>query len=329
MRTGAALAVSLLVSLIWLGSGCTHKNQVWIYTSMYKEVVAEMKPELERALPGIEVRWYQGGSETVAARINTELVAGRTQADLVLTSDPFWYNELKKAGKLQAYNSPAARTVPAQYADPEHFFTTVRLCLMVLGYNPEAVDVAPLGWADLKNARFSGHISMGSPVESGTTFTATAMLVRVFGWEWFTELRRGDLIAAGGNGSVINRIETHERPVGMVLLENILKAAKKGSPIRAVYPVEGAIAVPSPIALLADSRNPELARKVYDWFFTREAQTAIVRGSMYSPVPGMPTPEGARAWAQVPLMKWDAQVLEALYSQREQIKNKFQEAVIK
>jgi iron(III) transport system substrate-binding protein len=325
MRIRAALAVGLLVLL---GSGCTHKNRVWIYTSMYKEVVAEMKPELERALPGIEVRWYQGGSETVAARINTELVAGRTQADLVLTSDPFWYEELKKSGKLQAYDSPAARAVPAQYADPEHYFTTVRMCLMVIGYNPDAAQ-APLGWVDLKNPRYSGHLSMGSPVESGTMFTATAMLERAFGWEWFAALRRGDLIAAGGNGSVINRIETRERPVGMVLLENILKARKKGSPIHAVYPAEGAIAVPSPIALTSDSRNPELARKVYDWFFSREAQTAIVRGSMYSPLPDMPAPEGARPWAQVPLMKWDAQVLGELYSQRDGIKTKFQEAVIK
>jgi iron(III) transport system substrate-binding protein len=322
--------ISFTVCLLLL-VGCTHKNQVWIYTSMYKEVVAEMKPELERALPGIQVRWYQGGSETVAARINTELVAGRTQADLVLTSDPFWYLELKKSGKLQAYDSPAAREVPAQYADPDHFFTTVRMCLMVLGYNPEAVPTPPATWRELKDARWRSKLSMGSPVESGTMFTATAMLARAFGWDWFVELRASDLIAAGGNGSVINRMETHERPVGMVLLENILKAQKKGSPLQAIYPSDGAIAVPSPIALMADSRNPALARQVYDWFFSQEAQAAIVRGSMYSPLARMPAPEGGRPWSAVSghLMKWDAQVLAELYSQREQIKNKFNETVIK
>jgi iron(III) transport system substrate-binding protein len=200
---------------------------------------------------------------------------------------------------------------------------------MVLGYNPESVAPPPLSWEDLKSPRFLGKLSMGNPVESGTAFTATAMLARAFGWEWFAQLRRGDLIAAGGNSSVVNRIETAERPVGIVLLENILKAAKKGSPIKPVYPADGAIAVPSPIALLADSRHPELARRVYDWFFTQEAQAAIVRGSMYSPVPGMPAPEGARAWAQVPLMKWDAQILGELYTGRAQLKARFLETVVK
>jgi ABC-type glycerol-3-phosphate transport system substrate-binding protein len=84
VRNGSAFGIGILGLALLSGSGCTSKNRVWIYTSMYKEVIAEMKPQLERALPDIEVRWYQGGSENVAARINTELFAGRTQADLIL-----------------------------------------------------------------------------------------------------------------------------------------------------------------------------------------------------------------------------------------------------
>ena len=97
-----------------------------------------MAPELERALPEAHVRWYQGGSENVAARVNTELYAGRTQADLILTSDPFWYDDLKRDHKLLAYDSPAAREVPPQYADPDHFFTTVRMCVMVMDTIPRS-----------------------------------------------------------------------------------------------------------------------------------------------------------------------------------------------
>lgn len=292
-----------------------------------------MKPLLARAFPDVEVRWYQGGSENVAARVNTELFAGRTQADLILTSDPFWYLELKKAGKLQAYESPLAREVPAQYADPEHFFTTVRHCVMLIGMNAEGgkAGAAPLAWKDLTDPRFKKHVSMASPIESGTTFTAAAMLARTFGWEWFAELRRGEIVAAGGNGSVINRMETRERPVGIVLLENILKARKKKSPVVAIYPSDGAIVIPSPIALTSDSRHPELARRVYDWFFTDEAQKAIVRGSMYSPFARLPAPEGAAPWSELSpkLMKWDAQVLNEIYSQRDFIKARFSEVVLK
>lgn len=329
-----ALASALIVSCFAV-SGCRKSNEVWIYTSIYKDVIAEMKPLLAHALPDIEVRWYQGGSENVAARVNTELFAGRTQADLILTSDPFWYVELKRAGKLAVYESPQARQVPSQYADPEHFFTTVRHCVMVIGVNPESGQAEPKSWPkswkELADPRFKKRLSMASPIESGTTFTAAAMLSRTLGWEWFGALRRTEIVAAGGNGSVINRMETRERPVGIVLLENILKARAKNSPVTAIYPTDGAIVIPSPIALTADSRHPELARRVYDWFFSDEAQRAIVRGSMYSPIPRLPAPEGAATWAELAprLMKWDSQVLEELFAKRDDIKARFSEVVLK
>jgi iron(III) transport system substrate-binding protein len=321
-----------LAAITFTLTACHHKKRIWIYTSIYKEVIAEMKPELDKAMPDdVEVRWFQGGSENVAARISMEMAAGRTQADLILTSDPFWYLELIKTGKLLAYDSPVARLVPAQFQDPDHAFVTVRMPVMAIGYNPEAVRLedSPHSWKDLTQARWKGKLSMGSPLESGTSFTATALLSRMFGWEYFTDLRKQELVAAGGNSSVITRIETRERPVGVVLLENILKARKKGSPVQAVYPDEGLIPVPSPIAIAADTRNPELAKKAYDWFFSAAAQKAIVHGSMYSPVGGMPSPEGARPWAEVSphFFKWSPEILNELYEKRESVKTRFSEVV--
>ncbi|MGK5081794.1 hypothetical protein WDW37_00690 [Bdellovibrionota bacterium FG-1] len=114
-------------------SGCHSKKAIWIYTSLYKEVITDMRPAIERAFPGVEIRWFQGGSENVAARVNTELFAGRTQADLILTSDPFWYLELKKASRLLPYDSVAAREVPKEWVDPDHAFVTCRIPVVVMG----------------------------------------------------------------------------------------------------------------------------------------------------------------------------------------------------
>src|SRR5689334_20415580 len=104
---------ALVWVLLWGATGCTRKNSVWIYTSLYKEMVAELDPLVHAAFPGVDVQWFQGGSENVAAKINAEMAAGKSQADLVITSDPFWYLELKQAGKLLTYDSPAARAIPA------------------------------------------------------------------------------------------------------------------------------------------------------------------------------------------------------------------------
>jgi iron(III) transport system substrate-binding protein len=323
------LAAGLSVCLL----GCTRKNSVWIYTSLYKEMIAELDPKIHAAFPGVDVQWFQGGSENVAAKLNAEMAAGKAQADLVITSDPFWYFELKQAGKLLAYDSPAARTIPAKFHDPDHAFVTSRIPVMVIGYNPEAVGVSvwPKSWKDLRGPAWKDKISLGSPLESGTSFTAVALLSKMFGWDYFADLRRLDAIAAGGNSSVIQRIETMERPVGIVLLENVLKAWGKGSPVRPIYPTDGVIPIPSPIAILKDTTHPDEARRIYDWFFSQEAQQVIVHGGMYSPVPGMESPENAMPWAELEkrLQPWSPVLLKELYSARESIKTRFSESMLR
>lgn len=329
---GPLYRITLGVALGLILTGCTQKNEVWIYTSLYKELTAEMTPALQKAVPGVNIRWYQGGSENVASKVMAELAGGKTRADLVLTSDPFWYLELKKAGRLLPYESPAAKTVENQYRDPDHAFTNVRTPVILIAYNSEAIQEAdaPKSWKDLLDVKWKGKISMGSPLESGTMFTAVALLAKLYGWEYFKTLRANDLIAAGGNNSVITRIETKERPIGMVLLENVLKAQERGSPVRSIYPSDGSVPVPSPIAIFKDSAHPEVAKKIYDWFFSEEAQRIIIQGGMYASLPGFSPPKTARPWAELEktLMAWSPQLLEEIYSARDATKQKFSEIVL-
>lgn len=292
-----------------------------------------MDPILKAAVPEARVEWFQGGSETIAGKLNAEIAAGNPKADLILTSDPFWYLELKKAGRLLAYESSAAREVPAEFRDPDHAFVTVRMPVLVIGYNNEAFPAKELpdSWEALLDPKWKDKVSMGSPLESGTSFTAVAILSRQFGWPFFETLRRNNLVAAGGNSSVVTRMETKERPIGIVLLENVLKAMGKDSPVRPIYPLDGAIPVPSPIAILSMTKQPEAAKKVYDWFFSPQAQNAIIHGGMYSPLPKIVSPDQARPWADLRkrLTPWTPDVLEQVYRARESIKAKFTEIVLR
>lgn len=334
-----ALLLALLISIAFLtGSmtACTRSGgkQVWIYTSIYKEVIEEMKGPLQKAVPEADIQWFQGGSENVASKLSAELAAGHAKADLILTSDPFWYLELKSAGKLlPVHGAVATQGTPAAFADPDGAFTGVRLPVILIGYNESAIAAseAPKSWKDLLDPKWKGKIAMPSPLESGTAFTAVALLSKNLGWEYFQALQKQDVLAAGGNSSVITRIETKERPIGIVLLENILKAREKGSPVQAVYPSDGAIPVNSPIAILKDTRNPELARKVHDWFFSDEAQKAMVKSGMYSLIPGIPSHPGARPWKEVQgqLLRWSPEIAAELFSKREEIKTRFAETVLR
>ncbi len=293
------LAAAALVAL-WAG-GCRSKEPIWVYTSLYEDAVREMEPLLRQAVPGVEVKFYRGGSERLAETIRAELETGLPKADVLVTADPFLYTQLKAQGELLPYESPAARDVPAEFTDPEHAFTTCRILLMALGYNPTRVEKADLPgtWEDLALPKWKGKISMGDPNESGSAFTSVAFLSKAYGWGFFEKLRANDLIAASGTNAVIRRIESGERPVGILLFEDILRAQEQGVEVRPLCPTGGVLLIPGRLAIMKSTQNHKGAKRVYDWLLSDEAQGIIARKGSYSPFDRIPPPRNARPWKEL------------------------------
>ena len=108
----------------------------------------------------------------------------------------------------------------------------------------------------------------------------------------------------------------------MILEENILKvAAEKKEPLKVIYPEDGVVSVPSPIAIMSTTKNPDGSKAVMDWWLSKEGQQAVVKGWMHSVRADVEPPTGAPAlktfidkavkvdWAK--LAKEDAQIKEA------------------
>jgi iron(III) transport system substrate-binding protein len=324
----------LLPAVVACGGGAD-RNTVTIYTSIYENVIASLDPVLEEMFPDVTVRWFQRGSEEVAARLNSEIAAGRVGADLVMTSDPFWYEELKEAGHLLEYRSPRAAGIPSALNDPDGAFVTVRVPVMVLAINAQRVraNAQPRTFRELAGPAWAGRVTMGDPNRSGSAFTAVAALARKYGWEYFEGLRGNGIVAAGGNSAVLSRVMTGEKDAGIILLENLLQARQQNpeAPIGIVYPEDGAILVPSPIAIMKATAAPDAARRLYDFFLSDAGQRAIVSGWMYSPFEKIPPPPGARPWAAVfsaPLLPWTVEYLRDTTAAREEIKRRFNEIVL-
>jgi iron(III) transport system substrate-binding protein len=335
MRASLLVAASLLSVAAACGGAGGDRPTVTIYTSLYEHVIAALDPVLQRRFPDLTIRWFQRGSEDVAARLNGEIAAGRIGADLVMTSDPFWYEELKQAGHLLEYRSPAAASMPVSLADPDGAFVTVRVPVMVLVVNTTrvAAGTRPRTFQELAGPAWAGRVTMGDPNRSGSAFTAVAALTRKYGWEYFESLRRYDILAAGGNSTVLSRVMTGEKDVGIILLENLLQAREQNAaaPIAVVYPEDGAVLVPSPIAIMKATAVPDAARRLYDFFLSAAGQAAIVSGWMYSPFEAVPGPPGARPWREVfavPLVPWTVEYLRETTAAREEIKRRFNAIVM-
>lgn len=298
-------------------------TEVWVYTSMYEEVIAALEPEIKASFPQLNVRWYQAGSEKVAQRAEAEWEAGSGQACLIMTSDPFWYADLAARGRLRRYVPPEALGMDRSWVAATH--STARLSVMVLAANESLVPEGerPSSFRELADERFRDRVSMPDPLSSGTAFTTLAFLQSVYGWDFVQALRANGLVAAGGNSSVLQRVESGERPIGVLLLENVLKARSKGSPILPIVPSDGAVAIPGPVAITADCAHPLEAQALADWMLEPRAQQAIVGGFMHSPFPDQAPPSGGPGLESLNLLPWTTEFTAAVSGDAAAIKERY------
>lgn len=300
-------------------------GEVWVYTSMYRSVIERLDEVLADELPHVQVKWYPSGSEKVAQRVEAEWSAGGSQACLLLTSDPFWYADLKARGRLMPYLSPNILRLDRGLVDPDGAWAPARLSLMVMARNERSLsaDAAPERIDALMSEAWGGRTTFGDPLSSGTAFTTLAFLQDKPGWEALRTWRAAGLVAAGGNGSVISRLESGEREVGVVLLENILMAGRTSSPVVPIFPRDGAIVVPGPIALTSTCPNPKAARAVYDVLLSQAGQHAMTGGFMYAALPDLPPPPGAPPLSEIETRPWSTAFTHDITGRREQIKERW------
>ena len=303
------------------------KPTVWIYTSLYKDTVTELKTKLEKDFPNIDVQFYQAGSEEVAAKVQAESLSGKIQADILISSDRFWYEDMAGLGKLISYAPAQSDKVPETFKNSASFYATLSYPVMVIAYNSEAVPEAsvPKSFKELTDPKWKDKVSSGSPLASGTSFTTVAFLANKYGWDYFTALRKNNMMAEGGNSGVIRRLQSKERPVGIVLLENILRLTKSDPRIKYIIPSDGAILQSNVLAIVKKEGDQAVAKKIADWMFGPIGQEAMRSSFMYSGVAGYPHPEGAPDFDL--LLKsdfsWNSEFISATMKAREQIKDHF------
>lgn len=320
-----------LLALLGLLASCQKAidptKEIWIYTSMYKDTVADLNSQLEVAFPGVKFNWYQAGSEEIAARSNGEIMAGGIRADILISSDRFWYEELARSNMLVSHKPPDWDKIPDMLKHPAGVYTTISIPVMVLTYHKEAVKNPPESFKEMALPKWKGKFTTGSPLASGTNFTTMAVLQYKYGWDYFTGLRNNGTISQGGNSAVIRRVQTLERPVGWVLLEDLLRLQGKDDRLGVVFPSDGVITHGNIMAITKKDVDRTLAKKVADWMLSNAGQASMTRSYMYSPLPDFPAPKGAPQYDV--LMKnafpWTPEFLNKITEDRIDIKDRFME----
>lgn len=305
------------------------KNTVWIYTSMYPETIELFDNALKKKFPDINIKWYQNGSENVQAKIALEQVAEDVKADLVLTSDIFWYQKMAKEGFWQSYQSSLNQNIPDEMQGPDHTFSTPRISIMVIGYNKKFItpENAPKTFKELAESKWKGKVSSGNPLESGSNFTLMSNLAYRYGYDFLKKLRENDLMSSGGNSAVMKRIITGERPVGLILIENLLKEKKRNPNLEIVYPEDGVILVPGPMGIVKGSKNLAAVQKIYDFILSEEGQKISSKGYLHPPSPNVTPPEKAKSFTELKnkAFPFTKEFFQFVKKEEKKFKNKFAE----
>ncbi|MEA4883266.1 MAG: extracellular solute-binding protein [Clostridia bacterium] len=286
-----ALAILLSVS-----TGVFADSKLLLYTSVPLELATAFADEFTRANKGIKVEVFRAGSTDVVNKIWAEQETGGVKADLVWLADAASYYTFRDKGLLLAYKSPEAAKVPNDLKDPDGYFTAARMINMIIGINTNLVKpgAAPRKWDDLIG--FGRKAAMADPLYSGSNFMVTATFVnKQNGWSWFERARKSGMLVLRGNSDVSRGLGAGEFAACMVLDYMVLDLKKTGAPVEIIWPEDGAISIPSPIAIIANTKNAVGARAFVDFLLSKKGQELMVRDGVVpvradvAPPPGMPT----------------------------------------
>ena len=312
MKKMTALCL-ILVLLAGLIPGAMAVNEdvegkITIYTSMYQFVYEAMKKELEKEFPNLEVEFYYAGTGTLISQIAGEMGDDHTGVlgcDMLLVAEPAYSLELKDYGYLEQYDISEKDRIRFPY-DEEGYWYPVRVCNMVLAYNPEKKDEwasrgvnIPKSFRDfaydpslIPPEGSSGYISMGDPMTSGTSYAAVVALTDKYGNEYLDKLAERKVLRESGS-TAIAKLQDGQCAALMILEESILKylhdEEEKGHTVtnlEVIYPEDGVILIPSTVMIVAEefskNVNTDAAEAVAQWFLSPEGQRMILKGYMHS-----------------------------------------------
>ncbi len=255
------------------------------------------------------------------AKLLDEMKGGRAEADLVMISDPDFYLQLKKDGKLLNYKSPESAEL-AEPVDSDGAFTPIRISAMVITVHNDKIKEPPRSWKDLLDPKYKGKIAMPDPKVSATALATVAALTDKYGWEYWEKLKVNGVVVSK-TMDMREKFAHGEYPITITMEESALKQKlAQGVNATIIYPEEGSVVVPGYIGILKDTKNPEGAKKLVDWWLSREGQSAMSLAYMHPVKYGVKEPVGAQKLVDLRIhslsVNWNRLAVE-----EKQVKEKF------
>lgn len=272
-----------------------YTGAVMLYSSMAEGVLVALQERFNEIYPNVQFDFYQAGSGKVTTKLTTEIQANSVCCDIVWLADASEFVEYKNAGNLVPYESPYAATVDDMFKDADNCYIGARAVLTGLCYAPDTVGTVPTTWKDLLKEDYKNNILMTDAGASGSMKTWLYALVNHpdYGWDYIEGLKANGLALESGTTATHNKVADASYKVGIgvdFVTKNLIDS---GSNIGWQDIVSDAVCYYSPIAIVKDCPNLELAQVLYDFIMNPEEGQRILAENNVTPVQSStPIPDG-------------------------------------
>ena len=277
-----AVSGAALVLLTAVFFSCGGQKTLNAYTTLEEPLALALFAEFENDT-GIHVEFISAAGTDTIERLEAEknspwasIWIGGTELDHITAKDK---------GLTIPYNSRAAKKIPLQYRDSKHYWAGMFVGALTFMTNIKRAKelglAVPQSWADLTKREYRGHISMGSPVTSGTAYKIITTIRSIQdGSEnrMFAYLKKLDENIAYYTYSGFDALEAAaagEVAIAIGYAHDQVKFLAEGAPVEITVPKEGSGLIVVSVSLLKNGRQKAAAKKLHDWLISSSGAEKI------------------------------------------------------
>ncbi len=285
-----ALLGGCALALLLVAGEARAAGRLTLYCSPDEVWCQLMVTEFEKAT-GIKVAMTRKSSGETYAQIKAEKDNPKGDVWWGGTGDP--HLQAAEEGLTEPYTSPLMAELN-DWAIGQHRASGGRTVgvyagALGFGYNAELLEkkriAAPRCWADLIKPEYKGEIQIANPNSSGTAYTALATFVQMMGedkgFEYLKALHKNVSQYTKSGSAPIKAAAQGETLVGIVFQHDAVAMKVAGAPIVVVSPCEGTGYEIGSMSIIKGARNPDEARKFYDFALRADVQSMAVKAKSY------------------------------------------------
>lgn len=273
---------------------------VVVYVSEDQVFAAPILEDFQKET-GIKVKALYDTEESKSTGVMNRLIAEKNNPQ----ADVYWANEvvraevLKQKGIAARYDSPNATEIPAQFKDPEAYWTgfsaRARVFLVKKGLKEKPSSVGAY-----TDTRWKGRAVIANPVFGTTTDYMAALFMLwgdIRGKSFMKQMKENQVKISSSNGESADLVSSGEFDFSLVDSDDVVNRMKQGKAVEMVIPDQGkdeigSLILPNGVVLIKNAPHPDQARKLIDYLLSKETERklAFAECAQIPLHPGVATP---------------------------------------